>query len=130
MSNPGFESGALSPWSCTGNLGSVVSSPAHGGSHALLGAASSSDDAQCSQTISVSPNTKYTLSAWVNGSYVFIGDTGTGTSDTSTWTPGTGGAYQQLSVTFTTGASTSSVTIWVHGWYGQGSYYADDFSVA
>jgi len=130
VSNPGFESGSLSPWSCTGNLGSVVASPVHGGSHALLGAASSSDDAQCSQTISVSPNTKYTLSAWVQGSYVFIGDTGTGGGDTSTWTAGTAGAYQQLSVSFTTGASTTSVTIWVHGWYGQGSYYADDFSVA
>jgi chitinase len=130
VSNPGFESGSLSPWSCTGNLGSVVSSPVHAGGHALLGAASTSDDAQCSQTISVSPNTKYTLTAWVQGAYVFIGDTGTGGGDTSTWTPGTGGAYQQLSTSFTTGASTTSVTIWVHGWYGQGSYYADDFSVA
>lgn len=27
LTNPGFESGSLSPWSCTGNLGSVVSSP-------------------------------------------------------------------------------------------------------
>ncbi len=130
VSNPGFESGALSPWSCTGNLGSVVSSPVHGGSYALLGAVSNSDDAQCSQTISVSPNTKYTLSGWVQGSYVYIGVTGTGTSDTSMWTPGTGGTYQQISVGFSTGASTTSVTVWVHGWYAQGSYYADDFSVA
>jgi chitinase len=128
--NPGFETGSLSPWSCTGNLGSVVSSPVHGGSHALRGAPSNSDDAQCSQTISVSPNTKYTLSGWVNGSYVYIGVTGTGTTDTSTWTPGTGGAYSQLSVSFTTGASTTSVTVYVHGWYAQGNYYADDFSVA
>ena len=33
LGNPGFESGGLSPWSCTGNLGSVVSSPVHGGIH-------------------------------------------------------------------------------------------------
>jgi chitinase len=130
VSNPGFETGSLSPWTCTGNLGSVASSPVHSGSHALLAAVSSSDDAQCSQTISVSANTKYTLSGWVEGSYVYIGVTGTGTSDVSTWTPGTGSAYGQLSVAFTTGASTTSVTIWVHGWYAQGSYYADDFSVA
>ncbi len=128
--NPGFETGSLSPWSCTSNLGSIVSSPVHSGSHALLGAPNNSDDAQCTQTISVSPNTKYTLSAWVNGSYVYIGTSGDGTSDVSTWTPGTGGAFSQLSVSFTTGASTTSMTIFVHGWYAQPSYYADDFSVA
>lgn len=27
LTNPGFESGSLSPWSCTGNPGSIVSSP-------------------------------------------------------------------------------------------------------
>lgn len=27
LTNPGFESGNLSPWTCSGNLGSVVSSP-------------------------------------------------------------------------------------------------------
>jgi hypothetical protein len=31
-------------------------------------------------------------------------------------------------VPFTTGAS-GAVTIYVHGWYGQGSVYADDFSI-
>ncbi|MDX6361028.1 MAG: hypothetical protein QOC85_31, partial [Streptomyces sp.] len=35
LSNPGLESGSLSPWTCTGNLGSVVSSPVHGGTKAL-----------------------------------------------------------------------------------------------
>ena len=65
-----------------------------------------------------------------NGSYVYIGTTGDGTSDVSTWTPGTGGAFSQLSVSFTTGASTTSMTIFVHGWYAQPTYYADDFSVA
>src|SRR5262249_15166643 len=87
VTNPGFESGSLSPWTCTGNLGSVVSSPVHSGSHALLGAVSNSDDAQCTQTVSVSPNTHYTLSGWVNGSYVYIGVSGTGSTDVSNWTP-------------------------------------------
>jgi chitinase len=77
----------------------------------------------------VAPNTAYTLSAWVNGAYVYLGATGTGTTDPSNWTPGTGGVYQQLSVSFTTGASTSSVTIYLHGWYGQGTYYADDVAM-
>jgi hypothetical protein len=95
----------------------------HSGSYALAGAASSSDDAQCSQEVSVQPGSSYSLSGYVEGAYVFIGDSGTGSSDTDNWTPGTSG-WQQLSTSFSTGASTTSVTIYVHGWYGQGTYYA------
>jgi chitinase len=127
--NGGFESGSLAPWTCS-PLGSVTTSPVHSGSYALQGAANSSDYAQCSQSITVSPNTKYTLTAWVDGSYVYLGDTGTGTNDTSTWTAGTNGSYQQLTTSFTTGANTTSVTIWLHGWYGQGTYYADDITTS
>ncbi|MGW2703793.1 carbohydrate binding domain-containing protein [Streptomyces sp. NPDC001340] len=124
LTNPGFESGNLSPWSCTGNLGSVVSSPVHGGSKALQGAVTSSDNAQCSQTVAVQPNTTYNLSGWVRGSYVYLGVNG----GASTWTTSPS-AYSQLSVSFTTGASQTSATIYVHGWYAQGTYYADDISL-
>ncbi|MFF5012721.1 carbohydrate binding domain-containing protein [Streptomyces sp. NPDC001165] len=124
LTNPGFESGGLSPWSCTSNLGSVVSSPVHGGSKALQGAVTSSDNAQCSQTVAVQPNTTYNLSGWVRGSYVYLGVNG----GASTWTTSPS-AYSQLSVSFTTGASQTSATIYVHGWYAQGTYYADDISL-
>ena len=124
VTNPGFETGTLSGWSCSA-LGSVTATPVHSGSHALSGAASSSDDAQCSQVISVQPGASYSLSAWVQGNYVYLGDSGTGTSDTSAWTP-SAAAWQQLTTAFTTGASTTSVTIYLHGWYAQGTYYADD----
>jgi len=128
VGNPGFESGALSPWTCDAGTGSVAGSPAHSGSHALAAAASNSDDAQCTQVISVQPNHTYTLSAWVRGNFVFVGDTGTGTSDTNTFAQAAP-TWQQLQVKFTTGANTSAVTIFVHGWFGQGSVFADDFSV-
>ncbi|MYS18580.1 carbohydrate binding domain-containing protein, partial [Streptomyces sp. SID4982] len=124
LTNPGFESGGLSPWTCSGNLGSVVSSPVHGGSKALQGAVSSSDNAQCAQTVAVKPNTAYTLSGWVRGSYVYLGVDG----GASTWTSSPS-AYSQLSVSFTTGASQTSATVYVHGWYAQGSYQADDISL-
>ncbi|MDQ0597622.1 hypothetical protein QF037_001967 [Streptomyces canus] len=124
LTNPGFESGALSPWSCAGNLGSVVSSPVHGGSKALAGAVSSSDIAKCSQTVAVRPNTAYTLSGWVRGSYVYLGVDG----GSSTWTSSPS-AYNQLSVSFTTGASQTSATVYTHGWYAQGTYYADDINL-
>jgi chitinase len=128
IANPGFESGNLSGWSCS-STDSVTASPVHSGSDALAGATTSNDFAQCTQSVSVTPSTNYTLSAFVNGAYVYIGVSGTGTSDTNTWTPSTSGAYAQLSVGFTTGASTTSVTIFVHGWYGQGTYFADDFNL-
>jgi Carbohydrate binding domain/Fibronectin type III domain len=124
VTNPGFETGTLSGWNCSA-LDSVVTTPVHSGSHALSGAAGNSDDAQCAQVIPVQPGASYTLSAWVEGNYVYLGDSGTGSSDTSTWTPAAS-TWQQLSTSFTTGASATSVTIYLHGWYGQGTYYADD----
>ncbi len=127
LANPGFETGTTAGWTCS-SLDTAVTSPVHSGSHALSGAASSSDDAQCSQSVSVQPSTSYTLTGYVEGNYVFLGDSGTGSADTSTWTPSASG-WQQLSTTFTTGASTTSVTIYVHGWYAEGTYYADDLSL-
>ncbi|MDR3034583.1 MAG: carbohydrate binding domain-containing protein, partial [Kitasatospora sp.] len=120
--NGGFETNALSPWTCSGSTGSVVTGHAHGGTYALAGAASASDTAQCAQTVAVAPSTTYTLSAYVNGAYVYLGVDG----GTSTWTPSTGGGYQKLSVSFTTSATQTSATVFTHGWYGQGTYYADD----
>jgi chitinase len=70
----------------------------------------------------VQPNTAYTLSAWVRGSYVYLGVAG----GVSTWTP-SATSYSQLSLSFTTGASQTSAQIYVHGWYGQPAYQADDF---
>jgi hypothetical protein len=128
LANPGFETGNLSGWSCS-PLDSAATSPVHSGSYALAGAVSGSDDAQCSQSVSVQPSTAYTLSGWVQGDYVYLGDSGTGMSDTNTWTP-SASSWTQLSTSFSTGAATTSVTIYVHGWYAQGSYHADDLSLA
>jgi chitinase len=127
IANAGFESG-VTGWSC-GAAGSSVTGHARTGTFSLAGAATASDNAQCTQTVSVVPNTRYTLSGFVNGAFVYLGVTGTGVGDVNTWTPGTGGAYQQLSTAFTTGAATTTVTIYLHGWYGQGTYYADDITM-
>ncbi|MEV8566262.1 glycoside hydrolase family 18 protein [Streptomyces sp. NPDC051322] len=125
--NAGFESG-LTNWTCTASSGATVTTPVHSGSAALKAAPSGQDNAQCAQTVAVLPNSTYQLSSWVQGSYVYLGASGTGTTDVSTWTPGSSG-WSQLSTSFKTGASTTSVTVYVHGWYGQPAYYADDFSV-
>lgn len=125
--NAGFESG-LTNWTCTAGSGTTVSSPVHSGSSALKGTPAGQDNAQCTQSVAVKPNSTYTLSAWVQGGYSYLGVTGTGTTDVSTWTPDTA-SWKQLSTTFTTGASTTSVSVYTHGWYGQAAYYADDISV-
>ena len=120
VTNPGFESG-LTGWSCS--AGKTVSAPVHSGAAALEGAASNSDTAQCTQDVAVVSGQQYTLSAWVQGNYVYLGVTG----GASTWTPGSSG-YSQLSLTFT--ASSSTAQLYLHGWYAQGSYHADDVVLA
>lgn len=121
VANPGFESGNLSSWSCS--QGSLTTSAPHSGTYALAGAASASDNAQCVQNVGVVSGSQYTLSAWVKGSYVYLGVTG----GPSTWTP-TASAWSQLTLTFT--ASSSTVQIYLHGWYAQGTYFADDVSLS
>ncbi|MEV0175201.1 glycoside hydrolase family 18 protein [Streptomyces sp. NPDC050803] len=125
--NAGFESG-LSNWTCSASSGTTVSSPVHGGSAALKATPAGQDNARCTQTVAVRPNSTYSLSGWVQGGYAYLGVTGTGSTDVSTWTPDST-SWKQLSTTFTTGASTTSVTVYTHGWYGQAAYYADDLSV-
>ncbi|MFD7710616.1 chitinase [Streptomyces sp. NPDC059786] len=127
VKNGGFES-ALGNWTCSAGSGATVSSPVHGGSAALKATPAGQDNAKCTQTVAVKPNSTYTLSAWVQGGYAYLGATGTGTTDVSTWTPDSS-SWKQLTTTFTTGASTTSVTVYTHGWYGQAAYYADDLSV-
>ncbi|MEU9398471.1 glycoside hydrolase family 18 protein [Streptomyces sp. SID4985] len=125
--NAGFESG-LSGWTCSAGSGTTVSSPVHGGSAALKATPAGQDNAQCTQSVAVKPNSTYSLSGWVQGGYAYLGVTGTGTTDVSTWTPDAP-SWKQLTTTFTTGASTTSVTVYTHGWYGQAAYYADDIQV-
>ncbi|MEV5337932.1 glycoside hydrolase family 18 protein [Streptomyces sp. NPDC052676] len=125
--NAGFEAG-LADWTCSAGSGTTVSSPVHGGTAALKATPAGQDNARCTQTVAVKPNATYTLSAWVRGGYAYLGATGTGMTDVSTWTPDST-TWKELRTTFTTGASTTSVTVYTHGWYGQAAYYADDISV-
>ena len=123
LSNGGFESGSLSSWSCQSGDG-VVTSPVHSGSYAAAIVPTSSQTGECDQTITLSPNTTYTLTGWVQGNYAYIGVSGGASA--STWTSSS--SWTQLSVSFTTGSS-GSVTVFVHGWYSEGNVYADDFAV-
>jgi hypothetical protein len=122
IANPGFETGSLSSWTCAAT-DQVVSSPVHSGSHALQISPTSSSTGQCTQTIQVQANHTYTLQAYVQGNYAYLGVNGYG----SNWTSSSG--YTALRYTFTTSSSATSVTIYINGWYAQGNVYADDFSL-
>ena len=119
LTNPGFEAGSTSGWTCV--TASTVSTPVHSGGFALAATPGAGDTGQCSQTVSVLANTTYSVSAWVRGNPVYLGITG----GASTWTNSTS-SYSQLSLSFTTTASQTSVQLYLHGWYGAGTYYADD----
>ncbi|MEV6112955.1 carbohydrate binding domain-containing protein [Streptomyces sp. NPDC052109] len=123
LGNGDFETGSLTPWTCDSGA-TVVSSPVHGGSHALKTAPTASQTGQCAQTLTLKPNTSYTLSGWVQGPYAYLGVSGGATA--STWASSS--SWSKLSVPFTTGTS-GTVTVYVHGWYGQGAVYADDLTL-
>jgi chitinase len=121
ITNPGFETGTLSGWTCdAGNT--VVSSPVHSGQYALQLSPTNTTTGQCTQTVTVQPNHTYTLSAYVQGNYVYLGING----GSSTWT--NSNSYTQLTVSFTSGTSTS-VTLYIHGWYAQSNDFVDDVSL-
>ncbi|MET7272856.1 glycoside hydrolase family 18 protein [Streptomyces flaveolus] len=123
--NGGFESG-LDGWTCT--AGATVTSPVHGGTSALKATPAGADNARCAQTVTVKPDSSYTLSGYVRGTYVYLGASGTGTTDVSTWAQ-SAPDWQRLTTTFRTGPTTTKVTVYTHGWYGTGAYHADDISL-
>ncbi|MFD4655350.1 polysaccharide deacetylase family protein [Kitasatospora sp. NPDC058444] len=138
--NPGFELpspdladwGSVPGWSCTGGPAeaSVTATAPHTGAAALTVTPADADSTgECAQTVAVQPNTTYTASAWVRGSFVYLGATGTGRDVAPAWTETTGGGWQRLSTRFTTGPNARSIRLYVHGWYQQGPFSVDDVRV-
>ncbi|MBC3841586.1 hypothetical protein GXW82_18890 [Streptacidiphilus sp. 4-A2] len=123
LTNPGFETGSLSGWSCDAGTATVATSPVHSGSYALQGTPSSSDDAQCTQTVTVTPDTTYPERLRRR-----VLRLPRRHRRNDTWTP-SATSWQQLSTTYTTTASQTSLQVYLHGWYGQPAYYADDLAL-
>ena len=122
--NGGFETGGFSPWTCQ-STDAVVTSPAHSGTHAARISPTASATGECDQSVTLAANHSYTLTAWVQGNYAFVGVTGGASA--STWTSASG--WTKLTVPFTTGAN-GTVSVFVHGWYSQGDVFADDFAIS
>ncbi|MEV7771183.1 polysaccharide deacetylase family protein [Kitasatospora sp. NPDC086791] len=138
--NPGFELpapsladwGSIPGWNCTGGPAEAAVTtvaPRSGTSALTVTPASADSTGECAQTVAVQPNTTYTASAWVRGSFVYLGATGTGKDLPPAWTESTRGGWQRLTTRFTTGPAARSVRLYVHGWYQQGPFSVDDVRV-
>ncbi len=129
VGNPGFETGGLSPWTNLAGA-SVVNNNAHTGTYAVQTANANSG---VGQTVSgLAANHTYTLTGWVkssNGSdAIYVGVKNYGGTETSR--SATSSNYTQVSVTFTTGSSSTAATIYCWKNAGGAASYCDDFSLS
>ncbi|MGE5549054.1 MAG: polysaccharide lyase family 7 protein [Bacteroidota bacterium] len=126
IANPGFES-SWTGWTTSGNV-AISTSDVHSGSRS---AKLQSSNGTCYQTVTgLTPNTTYTMRAWIYcvntstsgkiGARNYGGSDLSVTSNTTSWT--------QASVTFTTGASNTSVEIYA-AWVSGSDVRVDDFTL-
>ncbi|GGI45591.1 hypothetical protein GCM10008018_12930 [Paenibacillus marchantiophytorum] len=127
VSNPGFESGVLSPWT-NWNTASVVSTNSRSGGKALQ---LSGGPGSAEQVIYLNPNTTYTLTGYAKTSNssepVSIGVKNYGGAETAVSLSST--SYTLGTVTFTTGPTNTTATIYVYKPAGANSAWGDDFNV-
>ncbi|MFF7643785.1 carbohydrate binding domain-containing protein [Streptomyces canus] len=130
VSNAGFESGAMSPWTNSGAAPSVTSSGARTGTYALTTQASGSGANQ--NITGLSPNTTYLLTGWAKvanaGETLAIGVKNYGGTETFTNVATT--SYSQAAVLFTTGSTNTSALVYC--WKntgGSGAGNCDDLAV-
>jgi len=121
IDNPGFEN-SLNDWVQTEPASSSGVERTGSGSAKLSGSG-----ARISQTISVSTNTNYTLTAYISGSGTLGVTVGGSTSDDDISDTGSNSTFEQAQVSFNSG-SNSSVTIF--GAYNGDEGRFDDFSIA
>ncbi|WP_427921491.1 right-handed parallel beta-helix repeat-containing protein [Streptomyces sp. cg40] len=131
LSNAGFETGSLSPWTqASGTASSVTAANSRTGADALTTAASGSGANQA--LTGLSPSTTYLLTGWgkvaTAGETLAIGVKNFGGTETYTNVAST--SYSQAAVLFTTGASSTTATVycWKNAG-GAGAGYCDDLAV-
>ncbi|WP_181804444.1 carbohydrate binding domain-containing protein [Streptomyces shenzhenensis] len=130
VSNAGFETGSLSPWTLSGSGSSVVSSGARTGTYSLQTGASGSGVEQALSGLS--PNTTYLLTGWAKvanaGETLAIGVKNYGGTETFTNVATT--SYSEAAVLFTTGSANTTATLYC--WKNSGGTAAgncDDIAV-
>ncbi|MEV7213354.1 hypothetical protein AB0O31_09715 [Kitasatospora cineracea] len=99
-------------WTCTGDVRQL--------DRAVEGHPGGYDYAGCTQQVTVQPYTTYDLTADVSGSYAFVGVYGGDTEAVYQWADGP--EQTRLHTVVRTSGNTRSLTVYFHGWYGQGPY--------
>ncbi len=127
ITNPGFETGNFSGWTVIGNV--TITTASHTGSYAASANGTNSSVEQI--VINLCPNTSYTVSCWgkaksTAGFYLRVKDYG-GSQLSVQFTNGS--SFVKKSITFTTGASNSSATIFVIKTSSKLTGVADDFEI-
>ncbi len=133
LSNPGFEDGTLSGWSCFPSGCSVVSGDPRTGT---FSASVTDADRGLYQTVSgLSPSTTYVWSAWLKSQtsgqqgYLYVKPAGSSQVNSSVITAT--GSYTQVTVAFTTGpgGTSAEVGFWRDAGSGSGAILIDDGSL-
>ncbi|MGW0425138.1 carbohydrate binding domain-containing protein [Streptomyces sp. NPDC003015] len=129
LTNAGFESGSLSPWTLSGSGSSVVTSNPHTGTYSLQTGASGSGVDQA--TGGLSSSATYLLTGWAKaaggGEQVAVGVKNFGGTESFSRTTGT--AYAQQPIFLTTGSSTTSATVYCYKNSGTSAGYCDDYTL-
>jgi len=127
IANPGFETGNFSGWTTIGSV--AISTDSHTGSYAVSVDGTNSSVEQV--IVDLCANTTYTVSCWgkaksVTGFYLGVKNYG-GSEQTVQFTDSKN--FAQKSITFTTGATNTSATIFVIKTSNRNSGLADDFEI-
>lgn len=125
--NPGFETGTPSPWTAWNSSSVTNTNQNSGGYCAKLNPNSSYE-----QVINVTPNTTYTLSGWLKTESaedpICIGVKNFGGNEIFLYSTST--TYKQVTLTFTTGPSATTATVYGYrSAAGTGVGYFDDVQV-
>ncbi|MCX5422618.1 carbohydrate binding domain-containing protein [Streptomyces sp. NBC_00078] len=129
LTNAGFESGSLSPWTLGGSGSSVVTSNARTGTHSLQTGASGSGVEQA--TGGLSSSATYLLTGWAKAAggseQVALGVKNFG--GTESFSKATGTAYAQQPIFLTTGSGNTSATVYCYKNSGTSAGYCDDYTL-
>ncbi|WP_432066214.1 right-handed parallel beta-helix repeat-containing protein [Streptomyces sp. C10-9-1] len=127
LANGSFDTGTHAPWYITSNAAVTTAASHNGGRSLKLGAAPSTSE----QIVTVSPDTTYTFTGWIKtgaaADMVELGVKGHGGPQLVA--PTTSTTWVQKSISFTTGPSTTTATVFCYHNNGGGSAYCDDLQV-
>ncbi|MGW1343229.1 GH39 family glycosyl hydrolase [Kribbella sp. NPDC002412] len=125
VANPGFQSGQLSGWTATGN-GTVAATGGRSG--AAVATFTGAGNGVLTTVTGLTPNTRYTFSGYLKSADpVYLGVKNYGGPETSS--PVSTAPYSPTSVTFTTGAGSTTATLYAYKNSGTAKAWFDDFAL-